>query len=108
MIGRAAQGKPWIFQQINHYLATNTLAPPLALQQVEQTLLTHLHELHQFYGEHLGVRIARKHVQWYLASYPNATSFRALFNQLNCPMAQRQQLQGFFQQLYAQGFEVAA
>ena len=64
MIGRAAQGRPWIFNEINHYLAHGELldAPPLMWQQ--STLLDHLDALHRFYGEHQGVRIARKHVGW--------------------------------------------
>lgn len=108
LIGRAAQGKPWLFQQINHYLRTGQLAPALALSKVEQTILQHLTELHQFYGEHLGLRIARKHVQWYLADYPEAKAFRSHFNQLECPQAQSAQVQDFFQTLYAQGLKVAA
>lgn len=99
MIGRAAQGRPWIFNEINHYLVHGTLleAPPLLWQQ--DTLLGHLDALHQFYGEHQGVRIARKHVGWYLQTLPGAADFRRSFNRLECPMQQRQNIQNFFTRL---------
>ncbi len=65
MIGRAAQGNPWIFKQIKHYLTNNTLASPPDNQEICQLLITHLQQLHDFYGELSGVRIARKHIGWY-------------------------------------------
>ncbi len=68
MIGRAAQGKPWLFRSINHYLATGELLPEPGREEVERTLSTHLAELHRFYGDYMGVRIARKHIAWYLAT----------------------------------------
>ena len=70
MIGRAAQGNPWIFKQIKHYLTTNTLISPPNNQEVCQLLVTHLQHLHDFYGEESGVRIARKHIGWYLHKLP--------------------------------------
>jgi len=66
MIGRAAQGRPWIFNEINHYLQSGELLAPPEASVVKTTLINHLQALHQFYGDYLGVRIARKHVGWYL------------------------------------------
>jgi tRNA-dihydrouridine synthase B len=68
MIGRCAQGRPWIFREINHYLSTGKLLPSPDIQEVRQLLLQHLNGLHAHYGDFLGVRIARKHVGWYLDS----------------------------------------
>ena len=80
MIGRAAQGRPWIFRQIRHYLETGELLlePPMAF--IAETLLGHLQQLHEFYGEPQGVRIARKHLGWYSAGQENAVEFRAQVN----------------------------
>jgi len=76
MIGRAAQGRPWIFREIRHYLATgNELAPPEPAE-VRDIMLAHLEELHRFYGEYRGVRIARKHLGWYLQGQPDGEVFR--------------------------------
>ena len=66
MIGRGAQGNPWIFREINHFLNTGKKLAPVPSTEVRETLLGHVHALHQFYGEYLGVRIARKHIGWYL------------------------------------------
>ncbi len=66
MIGRAAQGRPWIFREIAHYLATGELLPEPSIVEVRAILLGHLHALHAFYGEEAGVRIARKHLGWYV------------------------------------------
>lgn len=66
MIGRAAQGRPWIFREISHYLQTGKLLPELAIDEVGKILLMHVAALHEFYGELQGVRIARKHTAWYL------------------------------------------
>jgi len=66
MIGRAAQGRPWIFREIAHFLATGERLPPPSLAEVRDLLLGHLEQLHAFYGEQQGVRIARKHLGWYI------------------------------------------
>ena len=80
MIGRAAQGRPWIFREVAHYLATGELldAPPVA--EVRDVLMDHLRRLHVFYGEEMGVRIARKHLGWYAKDQPGGTEFRAIVN----------------------------
>jgi tRNA-dihydrouridine synthase B len=96
MIGRAAQGRPWIFREIDHYLQTGELLPGPQIEEVERILLEHLAELHAFYGEVMGVRIARKHVGWYLATLPGARDFRNDFNRLDCPDAQHEQVRSFF------------
>ena len=72
LIGRAAQGRPWIFREVEHYLRTGELLAAPTLGEVESTLLEHVQALHEFYGEVMGVRIARKHVGWYLATLPGA------------------------------------
>lgn len=80
MIGRAAQGRPWIFREIDHYLRTGeTLAPP-SHGEMRELLLEHLDDHYRFYGEHTGVRTARKHIGWYLDGLPDADSFRDRMN----------------------------
>jgi tRNA-dihydrouridine synthase B len=98
LIGRAAQGRPWIFREIAHYLATgeHLAAPDDA--EVEAILLEHLDALHAFYGPEMGVRIARKHVGWYLADRPGAAESRALFNRLQDTQAQHASIRAFFAQ----------
>lgn len=100
LIGRAAQGRPWIFREIAHYLATGELLPAPALDEVERILLEHLSALHAFYGEVMGVRIARKHVGWYLATLPGAREFRAQFNRLDDTDAQSANVRQFFAERY--------
>ena len=80
MIGRAAQGRPWIFRHIRHYLETGELLPEPSVSFIAETLLGHLKQLHEFYGELQGVRIARKHLGWYSAAQENAAEFRARVN----------------------------
>jgi tRNA-dihydrouridine synthase B len=80
MIGRAAQGRPWVFREIAHFLATGELAPPPSIAFVRETLLEHVRALHEFYGETAGVRIARKHLAWYAKDRPENASFRAVVN----------------------------
>jgi tRNA-dihydrouridine synthase B len=80
MIGRAAQGRPWIFREIAHFLATGRVAPPPAVAAVRDTLLEHVRALHEFYGEPAGVRIARKHLAWYAKDRPENAAFRAVVN----------------------------
>lgn len=77
MIGRAAQGRPWIFREIQHYLQTGELLSPPELTEVREVLLTHLNDLYGFYDEYSGCRIARKHIAWYTQGLPNSNIFRA-------------------------------
>ncbi|QUX95267.1 tRNA dihydrouridine synthase DusB [Marinomonas sp. CT5] len=96
MIGRAAQGRPWIFREINHYLETNELLAPPSLSEVRHLVINHVNALHQFYGDYLGVRIARKHVGWYLQTLADNTQFRSLFNRIDNTQEQFDKLEEFF------------
>jgi tRNA-dihydrouridine synthase B len=99
MIGRAAQGRPWIFREIAHYLETGeTLAPPL-VAEIREVLIAHLHDLHGFYGSERGVKVARKHISWYTKGLANSADFRHRMNQLETCEAQLAAVDGFFQQL---------
>jgi tRNA-dihydrouridine synthase B len=80
MIGRGAQGRPWIFREIAHYLATGELLPEPDPDEVGTILLGHLEHLHAFYGEQAGVRIARKHLGWYAKDRPENAAFRQVVN----------------------------
>jgi tRNA-dihydrouridine synthase B len=99
MIGRAAQGRPWIFREIRHYLACGELLPPPSLLEVRNILLAHLDQLHAFYGEPQGVRIARKHLGWYAKDHPESATFRAVVNAAETAMAQRQLTADYFDRL---------
>ena len=99
MIGRAAQGRPWIFREIAHFLATGEqLAPPTVLQ-VKAWLLEHLHEHYGLYGEFTGVRSARKHIGWAVRALPGGEVFRDTMNQLESCEAQVRALSDWFDQL---------
>ncbi|MFV3092543.1 tRNA dihydrouridine synthase DusB [Pseudomonas sp. GW6] len=108
LIGRAAQGRPWIFREIEHYLRTGETLPAPSLLEVERILLEHLAAVHVFYGELMGTRIARKHVGWYLATLPGAREFRAQFNRLDSTDAQCAHVRAFFRERHNDGNEVAA
>jgi tRNA-dihydrouridine synthase B len=98
MIGRAAQGNPWIFRQIAHFLTTgNVLAPP-ALEEVRDTLLGHLENLYRFYGEHRGVRVARKHISWYSKGLVGGAVFRNEVNRVETVKEQTSLVTIFFAQ----------
>lgn len=88
MIGRAAQGNPWIFQQINHFVACGSELAPPNIALVRSTLLQHVCELHQFYGEFMGVRIARKHLGWYLSAHGIDKSMLGTINKIDHAGAQ--------------------
>ena len=96
MIGRPAQGRPWIFQEIQHFLENGTTMPELPPEEVKAILLGHVQELHQFYGEYLGPRIARKHVGWYLKEHEQAGEFRRTFNAIEAANQQLDALEGYF------------
>lgn len=101
MIGRAAQGRPWIFREVAHFLATGDLLPAPALSEVRDVLLGHLHALHGFYGEAQGVRIARKHLGWYAKDRPENTAFRAVVNRAETAEAQIALTTDYFDALIA-------
>lgn len=99
MIGRAAQGRPWIFREIDHFLRTGNLLAEPALQEVRDILCAHLRELHRFYGEFMGVRIARKHVGWYMKTLAHSESFRKTFNHIENAQEQHASVQDYFERL---------
>jgi tRNA-dihydrouridine synthase B len=76
MIGRAAQGNPWIFREINHLLENGSILAPPSLDEVQNVLINHLENLYDFYGSYMGVRIARKHIGWYCKHHPNTDLFK--------------------------------
>jgi tRNA-dihydrouridine synthase B len=101
MIGRAAQGRPWIFREVAHYLATGELLAAPSLAEVRDVLLGHLHALHAFYGEHQGVRIARKHLGWYAKDRPDNAGFRAVVNRAETVETQLSLTRDYFDALIA-------
>lgn len=101
MVGRAAQGRPWIFREIAHYLATGGHLPEPSLGEVRDVLLGHLDALHAFYGEPAGVRIARKHLGWYAKDRPENAAFRAIVNRAETAEAQRRLTREYFDALIA-------
>ena len=104
MIGRAAQGRPWVFREIAHYLNTGTLlAPPLVLE-VRRALLAHLQDHYGLYGEFTGVRSARKHIGWYVRDLPGGDAFRARMNGIDSAPLQWQLVADYFEEL-ADGHE---
>ncbi|WP_147652222.1 tRNA dihydrouridine synthase DusB [Vulcaniibacterium gelatinicum] len=101
MVGRAAQGRPWIFRGIAHYLATGERLPEPSLAEVRDILLGHLEQLHAFYGEAAGVRIARKHLGWYAKDHPENAAFRAVVNRAETAEAQLRLTRDYFDALIA-------
>ena len=99
MIGRAAQGRPWIFEEIAFYLSHGKLKKSKSIDEVEQVVLSHLDELYQLYGEYKGLRIARKHVNWYTKDYADSDQFRRLFSVLSNTSEQVKTLIAFFSQI---------
>ena len=101
MIGRAAQGRPWIFREIAHYLQTGAHLPEPEVAEIHRVLLDHLADLYRFYGEYSGVRMARKHISWYTKGLTGSASFRHRMNQLETTQEQLDAVNDFFLQLLA-------
>lgn len=95
MIGRGAQGQPWLFADVRYYLQTGQLPEPISFQAACQVILAHLAAMHAFYGEVGGVRMARKHIGWYLARLPDGRDFCKQFNQINYAVEQSDKLAAF-------------
>ncbi len=96
MIGRAAQGRPWIFREIAHYLQTGEKLPEPDTDEVRDTLLAHLHNLYAFYNEYTGVRMARKHISWYSKGLIGGAVFRNTINRVETAEEQLRMTQEFF------------
>lgn len=107
MVGRGAQGRPWIFREIAHYLATGERLPELGPAEVATILLSHLEHLYAFYGEQSGVRIARKHLGWYAKDRPENAAFRDVVNRAESAQDQLRLTREYFQALES-GLELAA
>lgn len=101
MIGRAAQGRPWIFREIAHFLTTGTHLLPPTVEEIHTVMLEHLHDLYDFYGELTGMRVARKHISWYTKGLAGSASFRHHMNTLQTIPLQLAAINQFFEQLKA-------
>lgn len=101
MIGRAAQGRPWIFRETEHFLNTGEHMLPPTVDEIHQVMLEHLHDLYAFYGELTGMRVARKHISWYTKGLAGSAAFRHNMNTLQTIDLQLEAINGFFVELKA-------
>ncbi len=108
MIGRGAQGNPWIFQQVLHFLDKKVLLAEPEVTEIKQVLIEHLQNLYDFYGDYTGVRMARKHIAWYSKGLRNGNAFRQQMNQLEQPQQQLRFTREFFEQIQEQQDSQAA
>ena len=103
MIGRAAQGRPWMFREIQHFLQTGGHLPPPEVAEIHRVLVAHLADLYSFYGEVRGTRVARKHISWYTKGLAGSAAFRHAMNQLETSAEQLRAVDEFFTQLAGRG-----
>ena len=103
MIGRAAQGRPWMFREIMHFLETGQHLPPPEVDEIHRVLVAHLHDLYGFYGDETGVRVARKHISWYTKGLAGSAAFRHAMNQLQTCAEQLTAVDEFFNELAGRG-----
>ncbi len=96
MIGRAAQGRPWLFREIEHFLRSGTHMLPPRVDEIHDVLLAHLDDLYDFYGRETGVRVARKHISWYTRGLSGSAAFRHMMNQLPSIEMQQDAVNDFF------------
>jgi tRNA-dihydrouridine synthase B len=99
MVGRAAQGRPWIFREIEHYLATGETLPSPLVSEIHSVLVAHLQDLYAFYGRDTGVKVARKHISWYTKGLAGSAGFRHRMNQLQTCEEQLEAVNEFFDEL---------
>jgi tRNA-dihydrouridine synthase B len=99
MIGRAAQGRPWIFREIEHYLLTGEHMLPPTVDEIHTVMLEHLHDLYEFYGDLTGMRVARKHISWYTKGLAGSANFRHNMNTLQTIELQLKAIDDFFNEL---------
>lgn len=102
MIGRAAQGRPWIFREIDHFLTTGEHLPPPRVSEIHTILMEHLQDHYAFHGEYSGCRIARKHIAWYTNGLRGANAFRQHMYQLDSTAEQLAAVDAYFKQLALQ------
>jgi tRNA-dihydrouridine synthase B len=107
MIGRAAQGRPWIFREINHFLETGQHLPEPSTKDVYEILKGHIINLYDFYGEYTGVRMARKHISWYSKGQKHGAAFRNAVNHSESAHEQLEMIEAFFQSLLEQQEQAA-
>jgi tRNA-dihydrouridine synthase B len=103
MIGRSAQGRPWIFREVAHFLSTGRELPPPTVAEARETILEHLEDHYAFHGEDIGVRTARKHLHWYTAELAGSAHFRERINAAVTAAAQRSLVSAYFAQLADDG-----
>jgi tRNA-dihydrouridine synthase B len=103
MIGRAAQGRPWMFREIQHFLETGKHLPPPEVREIHRVLVAHLVDLYEFYGDYTGVRVARKHISWYTRGLAGSAAFRHAMNRLETREEQLAAVNEFFAQLADRG-----
>jgi tRNA-dihydrouridine synthase B len=103
MIGRAAQGRPWVFREIDYFLKTGKCLPAPQVAEIHHVLRNHVTELYCFYGEHTGLQVARKHISWYTKGLSGSAAFRHMMNQLETPAAQMAAVDDFFIEQAQQG-----
>ena len=108
MIGRAAQGNPWIFNQVNYLLQNKKMLPRPSLDEIESVAMTHIVGLYSHYGNKVGVRVARKHITWYLKNYKGYAIFKDLLLKVECPQQQQKYLKQFFKYQHTNITELAA
>ncbi|MBU3845780.1 MAG: tRNA dihydrouridine synthase DusB [Candidatus Acinetobacter avistercoris] len=107
MIGRAAQGRPWIFREIAHYLEHGEHLDAPSIQEVKDVLIGHLSELYEFYGEYSGCRIARKHIAWYTKGLRSSNEFRQSMYKVESTVDQAKVVEQYFNLLLDQGYSMS-
>ena len=106
MIGRAAQGRPWLFREIDYFLKTGIHLPAPQIGEIHRILHDHMQDLYGLYGEHTGLRVARKHISWYTKGLAGSAQFRHRMNQLESPAAQLAAVDDFFIQQAQRGTQL--
>ncbi|WP_435628410.1 tRNA dihydrouridine synthase DusB [Candidatus Ferrigenium straubiae] len=106
MIGRAAQGRPWLFREIDYFLKTGTHLPAPQISEIHRVLHEHMQDLYGLYGEHTGLRVARKHISWYTKGLAGSAQFRHRMNQLESPAEQLAAVDEFFAQQAQRGTQL--
>jgi tRNA-dihydrouridine synthase B len=101
MVGRAARGRPWLFSAMEHYLTHGEALPDPSPEWISKVILKHLEQLYAFYGEHKGIRIARKHLGWYSRGFPGSADFRSIINKTGTTQEQQELVKRYYYQLTA-------